>query len=106
MKLVTTPWGIQAILVFPDTARGQRMLSSYYNSAATDLKDVYKKPSSAKEKAYKECRELYDQAEGERFRITGKNCDSFSVAFLCNKSYVLYITKDNYYIIPAVKPGR
>lgn len=45
------------------------------------LSDVYKKWSSAKQRAYDECRKMFDCLNGHGFCISGSNCDTFTVMF-------------------------
>lgn len=53
----------------------------YRNSSATTLYDVYGSYSSAKARAYDYCKELMYKYNGERFRIIGANCMTFSAGF-------------------------
>lgn len=70
--------------------------SHYQYATATSLSDVYTTWSYAKDKAYRYCRELFAEYEGEDFRILGANVNTFSVGFIGKyegKKAFFYITK-------------
>lgn len=54
---------------------------SWKRSEATELYHVYGSFSEKKEKAMDNCKELYNQLDGDRFRIIGHNSNFFSVGF-------------------------
>ena len=70
--------------------------ASYKYANATSLSDVYTTWSGKKEKAYRYCRDLFAEYEGEEFRIIGANVNTFSVGFVGKyegKKAFFYITK-------------
>ena len=70
--------------------------ASYKYADATSLSDVYTTWSGKKEKAYRYCRDLFAEYEGENFRIIGANVNTFSVGFIGKyegKKAFFYITK-------------
>ena len=94
------------------TKRGQQMLASHRNSIGTELFDVYGTVSKAKYVAMKNCKKWCDEAHGQNFRITGKSCHQFTVAWECDYEYVdpktgevtiepatVIETKDNEYVV-------
>lgn len=67
----------------------------YYNEGEF-LDDVYRSYSADKARAYRYCRELCDKYDGFGFRITGHNCNMFSVGFdfeANGRTYRAHITK-------------
>lgn len=66
-----------------------------YSPLRCELKDIYKKPSYAKEVAYKKCRKLFDLLDGYNFKFIGNNTFNFSCGFVCvanGEEYFVYIT--------------
>ena len=63
------------------TKRQENIISRYYASKATTLRDVYKSWSSRKEEAYMDCVRMKVDLDGDNLRIIGANTDKFSVGF-------------------------
>ena len=84
-----------------DLAREHRR---YVCSDDETLRDVYGRYSSAKDKAYRYCSDLFEQMGGECFRIVSANTFQFTVGFEFNsddgKRYFAYITKTYDYVMP------
>ena len=94
------------------TKRGQQLLANHRTNLGDDLFDVYGTVSKAKHNAMKDCEYWRDRTQGRNFRITGKNCHQFTVAWEYEMEYedpetgevtletVTRIhTKDNVYIV-------
>ena len=61
--------------------RGQHFVEAYHRSTWHTLKDVYIKPSSAKQKAFRRCQRICEAENGHRLRIISANWNTFTVAF-------------------------
>ena len=94
------------------TKRGQQMLDCHRTNLGDDLFDVYGTVSKAKNVAMKNCKRWCDEMQGRNFRITGKSCHQFTVAWECDYEYVdpktgevtfepatVIKTKDNEYVV-------
>lgn len=72
-------------------------------SDAMLLGDVYKRYSSAKDKAYRYCMKLFKDMNGDCIRIVSANTFQFTVGFEFDgdngKRYFAYITKTHDYIM-------
>ena len=66
---------------------GQRYVRAYETSTWHTLKDVYAKPSAAKQVAFKRCQQKCEEEDGRRFRIISFNCQFFTVAFEVENSF-------------------
>ncbi len=85
------------------TQRGERIVSSYNNSSATQLWHVYGTYSSAKARAYQDCVDLCNSVNGYDLRITGACSNFFSVGFIFVKDGIkclAYITHCGDYYVP------
>lgn len=81
------------------TKRNESIINRYKKASATDVKDVYTKPSKLKLDKCKECRQKMVDMNGEGFRILGANSYTFSAAFKYKnqdgKNILVFITKDS-----------
>lgn len=88
---------------------GQRLLASAERNQGTELRDVYGKWSNKKETAMHNCKREYLEDNGYNFRITGHNCDRFTVAWNYNSLETGEVmtkikTGENTYIIDGSRP--
>lgn len=60
---------------------GQHFVEAYYKSTWRTLKDVYAKPSMAKQAAFERCQRICKAENGRRLRIISANIQAFTVAF-------------------------
>ena len=60
---------------------GAYYLRRYENAKATSVAQLYKRPSSAKLSAEKECLSLMAQEHGESYRVLGGSAFCFTVAW-------------------------
>lgn len=60
---------------------GQHFVEAYNRSTWHTLKDVYAKPSTAKQAAFKRCQRKCEAENGDRLRIISANWNTFTVAF-------------------------
>lgn len=60
---------------------GQHFVEAYNRSTWHTLKDVYAKPSTAKQAAFERCQRKYETENGDRLRIISANWSVFTVAF-------------------------
>lgn len=60
---------------------GQHFVEAYNRSTWHTLKDVYAKPSTAKQAAFECCQRKYEAENGDRLRIISANRNTFTVAF-------------------------
>ena len=60
---------------------GQHFVEAYYRSTWHTLKDVYAKPSTAKQAAFEHCQRICKAENGRRLRIISANIQAFTVAF-------------------------
>ena len=60
---------------------GQHFVEAYYKSTWHTLKDVYAKPSMAKQAAFKRCQWICEVENGDRLRVISANSQCFTVAF-------------------------
>ena len=77
--------------------RQQAIVNSYNKATASELREVYSSWSNDKEKAYKNCKKLCSEMNGERFRIISANGWKFTAGFLYKdtdgKTNLMYISK-------------
>ena len=66
---------------------GQRYVRAYERSTWHTLKDVYAKPSAAKQAAFINCQLKCKEENGDRLRIISFNCQFFTVAFEVKNSF-------------------
>lgn len=64
-----------------NSKRGQHFVEAYNRSAWHTLKDVYAKPSAAKQAVFRRCQQICEAENGHRLRIISANCSVFTVAF-------------------------
>lgn len=64
-----------------NSKRGQQFVEAYNRSTWRTLKDVYAKPSMAKQEAFRRCQQMCEAENGDRLRIISANCQTFTVAF-------------------------
>lgn len=60
---------------------GQHFVEAYNRSTWHTLKDVYAKPSTAKQAAFKRCQRKCEAENGDRLRVISANRGTFTVAF-------------------------
>ena len=60
---------------------GQHFVEAYKRSPWYTLKDVYVKPSTAKQVAFERCQRQCEAENGRLFRIISATCQTFTVAF-------------------------
>lgn len=60
---------------------GQHFVEAYERSIWHTLKDVYAKPSAAKQAAFERCQRICEAENGDRLRIISANCQAFTAAF-------------------------
>lgn len=89
-----------------NTKKAKSFIDSYcYTSSKIESYDIltfYKKPSYNKIKAWKYCKELATNNNGNNLHICGGNSSVFSAGFTMmenDKKYLIYITRDNQYRI-------
>lgn len=64
-----------------NSKRGRYFVEAYDKSTKHTLKDVYVKPSAAKQAAFKRCQQKCEEENGDRFRIISAGAQFFTVAF-------------------------
>ena len=74
------------------TKRGQNLIDGARFNKGEKLREVYSSWSKAKEEAYEHCKARQAFFKGYNFRITGSNCNFFSVAFEGEMEYVNPVT--------------
>lgn len=60
---------------------GQHFVEAYNRSTWHTLKDVYAKPSTAKQAAFERCQRKCEAENGHRLRIISATCQAFTAAF-------------------------
>ena len=78
---------------------GQHFVEAYIRSTWHTLKDVYVKPSSAKQAAFERCQQQCEAEKGDRLRIIGANCQAFTVAFITITHELRVITRCHDYLV-------
>ena len=82
---------------------GQRYVEAYYKSTKHALKDVYAKPSAAKQAAFKRCQKMCELENGDRLRVISAGRQFFTVAFevttTLGATELRVITKEHDYLI-------
>ena len=82
---------------------GQRYVEAYQASTWHTLKEAYRKPSVAKQAAFKRWQQKCEAENGDRLRIISAGCQFFTVAFQVENSFgateLRVITKYNDYLI-------
>ena len=78
---------------------GQRLLAGAKKNQGTELREVYGRWSNAKETAMRNCKREYLEDDGYNFRITGHNCDRFTVAWE-------YVNKETGEVLTKIKTGE
>lgn len=77
---------------------GQHFVGAYIRSTKHTLKDVYAKPSTAKQAAFKRCQQQCEAENGDGLRIISFNCRAFTVAFRTITHELRVITRCNDYL--------
>lgn len=80
------------------TKRGLSFINSFKASTATELSDVYSRPSWEKQKAYKWCREQMAKEGGRCFRVISAGCFFFSVAWVTEEGLRVETAKGSYIV--------
>ena len=70
-----------AQIIKAGTKRAENLLASANWNQGTELRDIYASWSRAKEEAMLDCKRKRLEENGDNFRITGHNCNTFSVAW-------------------------
>lgn len=82
---------------------GQRYVEAYKASTWHTLKEAYRKPSAAKQAAFKRCQQKCEAENGDNLRIIYAGCQFFTVAFEVENSFgaieLRVITKYHDYLI-------
>lgn len=81
------------------TKRNQDIINRYNKATATELREVYTKPSKLKLEECRKCKQKMVEMNGERFRILGANSYLFTAAFKYKnsegKEILVFITKNS-----------
>lgn len=72
------------------TKKQQEIIRRHLLSNRIELSDAYKKPSADKIWAYKDCRKRFEQQDGFKFKIIGRNSFVFSVGWYFKKNDKTY----------------
>lgn len=84
-----------------NTKRGQAYINEYNNNGRYhyySIEQAYNKPSQAKINAWDQCKKWCDEDNGKGIKITGKNCNMFTVMYESEEG--LHVeTAQNSYII-------
>ena len=82
---------------------GQRYVEAYKASTWHTLKEAYRKPSAAKQAAFKRCQQKCEAENGDRLRVISAGRQFFTVAFEVGNSFgateLRVITKYHDYLI-------
>lgn len=87
------------ITINKNTKRGQALINHYNRATATTIHEAYKNPSGHKVAAFTRIKLWMEREKGRDMRITGKSCHSFSCAFKNKSGNLVYVTRDNDYIV-------
>ena len=68
-------------IIGKNSKRGRHYLYAYEHSTMYSLFDAYKKPSSRKIQADKDCRSLYGKEQGYIYKIIAANTFTFTAAW-------------------------
>lgn len=83
--------------------RQKGIVESYKKATADTLREVYGSWSNDKENAYKKCKALCSEMNGERFRIISANGWKFTAGFMFKdengKANLMYISKSGNEVI-------
>lgn len=60
---------------------GQYFVEAYNRCKWHTLKDVYAKPSAAKQEAFERCQQQCEAENGDRLKVISANCNQFTVGF-------------------------
>lgn len=71
----------------------------YERATRINLSEAYKKPSDDKQRAYNRCMRMLKEMGGKNHKIPSSNGWAFTFAFELPDGSVVYVTKDNTYII-------
>lgn len=89
------------IEVKSNTAKGEALLSRAIRYEGYELWDVYGSVSSAKIKAYRDCRKKCNDEGGTDFRICGHCISNFSVSWKVADGWRLETYRNSYKIVDA-----
>ncbi len=64
-----------------NSKRGQSFVEAYYKSTWHTLKDAYRKPSAAKQAAFKRCQQKCEAENGDHLKVISAGLQFFTVAF-------------------------
>ena len=78
---------------------GRHFVNAYEISAWHTIKDVYTKPSTAKQAAFERCQWQCEAENGDRLRVISFTCQAFTVAFITATHELRVITRRNDYIV-------
>lgn len=78
---------------------GRHFVYAYERSTWRTLKDVYAKPSTAKQAAFERCQQQCEAENGSRLRIICFNCQTFTVAFITTTHELRVITRCHDYLV-------
>ena len=81
-----------------ETKRGKSFIMAFANSSAKVLRDVYRRWSNKKQKAYDDCRVMFDKENGSQFCIISAGRYTFSVGWLTNDGLRVKTAKGSYLI--------
>jgi hypothetical protein len=70
-----------------NSKRGQQFVEAYKASTWHTLKEAYRKPSAAKQAAFKRCQQECEAENGDRLRVISAGIQFFTVAFEIKNSF-------------------
>lgn len=82
----------------PTSQQAQRMIEAYNNAKHTSIYECYCNPSQKKRTAQALCFRMYNEENGERFRIIGAGTYTFSAGWKTANG-IRYETAYNSYLI-------
>ena len=83
----------------PNTKKAQYFIYRYNTATATDLRECYNNPSTAKTRADFFCRMQMHEEGGQGYKVISYNCMKFSVGWKVGNALRIE-TADNSFIIP------
>ena len=93
-----------------NTAKAVSLYESFLRGSCSHINHAYERPSQAKLNAFEYCIGLELKCRSNDGVITGHNTSTFSYAFTCESvegaTYLVYITKDNNYVVKYPALGR
>ena len=96
--------GYNFLIVKPYHRKGEALIHSWEQMEGGSIHDIYKRPSAAKENAWRNCESMCDTLRGKRLKCGCKNTACFSAAFWIpvpkiRDNALVYRTKDHDYIV-------